>query len=601
MAKRGDVLRNNLFMLRYVFRIVPLYAVIHLIMQALFGLFDVMWGVLLIKLVVDAVTVHHSVVPVLLAAGGYLIYGATIQTAAGYVYEMFAPIQLQKLNKAMQTELYGKAIRMDYARYNDPEYYNQFVWAASQTEGKAADVLDQTAELLKSTITVAGIAGTLLVLNPLGVAVVIIGLAARFGITILSNKAEFKSELELKPLERKKNYTSRVFYLPDYAKELRTSRIAAPLMEDYRQANTAMQQVVRKYAPRLILLRILNGFVFRTLLMDGIYFAITAYQVIVQHSITYGTFAAVTNGVWTLGWSLNNLIDTVTKFQKNNLYIRQLRSFLNDKPQMEEPLQPCEMPRLPKEIRLSNVSFTYGNNDTPTLRGIHMCIRPKEKIAIVGYNGAGKSTLIKLLLRLYDASEGEISYDGRSIRDYRSEDYRGQFGVAFQDFQLFAASLAENVWMDRVGDEDTERQGDIIEALRKADFAGRLRSLNQGLNTELTREFSDKGQIFSGGEAQKIAIARAFAKPCSVLILDEPSSALDPISEYNLNRAMLEAAEDKTVIFISHRLSTTRLADRIYMMERGEIIESGSHEELMQLDGSYAKLFRLQAGHYLSA
>lgn len=601
MGKRGEIIRNNLFMLGYVFRIVPLYAVVHLFMQALFGLFDVMWGILLIKLVVDAVTVSQSFVPVLLAAGGYLLYGSIIQTAAAYVYEMFAPIQLKRLNKTMQEELFLKAIKMDYSRYHDPEFFNQFVWAASQTEGKAAVVLDHAAALLKNVITVSGILVALLTLNPLGVVVVIVGMAARFVLTILSNKVHFKSELESKSLERKKSYISRVFYLPDYAKELRTSRITSPLMEDYRDANVAMQQVVRKYSSRIIVFQVLNNFVFRSLLMDGLYFAFTAYQVIVLHTITYGTFAAVTNGVWTMGWSLNNLIDSVTAFQKNNLYIRKLRGFLEDEPRMEDPVEPVAMPDMPKEIRLSHVSFTYENSDQPTLFDINMNIQPKEKIAIVGYNGAGKSTLIKLLLRLYDVTEGEITYDSRNIKAYRAEDYRAAFGVAFQDFQLFAASLAENVWMDQVAADDKPLNDKIYQALHKADFAERLSGLNRGLQTELTREFSEEGQIFSGGESQKIAIARAFAKPCSVLILDEPSSALDPISEYNLNRAMLEAAEDKTVIFISHRLSTTRLADRIYMMENGRIIESGSHDELMRLNGSYARLFQLQAGRYQTA
>nr|AYQ73338.1 ABC transporter ATP-binding protein [Cohnella candidum] len=588
-------------MLRYVFRTVPLYAFVHLLMQALFGFFDVMWGILLMKFVIDAVMLKQSIVPVLLVAGGYLLYGSIIQTAAGYVYEIFAPVQINKLNKAMQQEMYEKAIRMDYACYHDPEFLNDFVWAASQTEGKAADVLDQVAAILKNVITVSGIAGTLFVLNPIAFAFVAVSIVARFLISLAVNKVEFKRELETKPLERKKNYISRVFYLPDYAKEIRTSRIAAPLLDDYRKTNAAMQSVIHKYSPRLIALKLTTRFGFHEFLLDGVFFSIVAYQAIVLQSITYGTLAAVTNGVWTLGWSFNNLIDALAKFQKNHYYIRKLRGFLEYEPQMKDPALPAEMPIGVQEITLTNVSFTYENNDKPTLVGINLRIRPKEKIAIVGYNGAGKSTLIKLLLRLYDPTEGEIAYGCSNIKDYRVEEYRHLFGVAFQDFQLFAASLAENVWMDRVPEKDEQLKARIEEALRKSDFAGRLNELEQGLATELTREFSEEGQIFSGGEAQKIAIARAFAKPCSVLILDEPSSALDPISEYNLNKAMLEAAQDRTVIFISHRLSTTRLADRIYLMEEGRIVESGSHDELMRLGGNYARLFELQAGRYRSA
>ena len=185
--------------------------------------------------------------------------------------------------------------------------------------------------------------------------------------------------------------------------------------------------------------------------------------------------------------------------------------------------------------------------------------------------------------------------NGQDIREYDKKSYRSSFATVFQDYKIFASDIADNVKMDVAHETDRKK---IEQALEQSGFAERLKTLPKGINTPLTREFEETGVNLSGGEAQKVAIARTFYQYCPIIILDEPSSALDPISEYQLNQAMLEAARDKTVIFISHRLSSTVMADRIYMLEQGRIIEQGSHRELMGLNGKYAQMFRMQAEKY---
>ena len=224
-----------------------------------------------------------------------------------------------------------------------------------------------------------------------------------------------------------------------------------------------------------------------------------------------------------------------------------------------------------------------------------MTIRKGEKIALVGENGAGKTTLIKLIMRLYDVTEGCITFGGVDIRKLNTKEYRKQIGAVFQDFQIYGATLAENVKMDFVDSNDREK---IQSALIKADFGGKLDKLSDGLDTELTKEFSDSGTMLSGGESQKVAIARMFMQDMPVAILDEPSSALDPIAEYRLNKSMMENAENQAVILISHRLSTTKDADRIILLENGSIAESGTHNELIANDGMYAKMWKVQAEKY---
>ena len=198
-------------------------------------------------------------------------------------------------------------------------------------------------------------------------------------------------------------------------------------------------------------------------------------------------------------------------------------------------------------------------------------------------------------MRLYDPTDGEILYNGRNLKDYDIPSLRSKIGTVFQDYKIFASTIAENVL---AGECSEDERGIVTDALTKATFGDKLESLEKGMNTELTKEFYDDGVNLSGGESQKVAIARIFARPYDLIIMDEPSSALDPIAEYELNHTILEYAQDKTVVFISHRLSTTRMADRILMFDSGRLIESGSHDELMAMNGKYAEMFKLQAEKY---
>ena len=249
----------------------------------------------------------------------------------------------------------------------------------------------------------------------------------------------------------------------------------------------------------------------------------------------------------------------------------------------------------PKCLQIKNVSFQYEEDGKKVLSDINMTIQPKEKIAIVGFNGAGKTTFTKLLLRLYEPSNGEILYDGRNIQEYGTDEYRNQFGVVFQDFQIYAGTVGQNILMDYLTEDMREK---TEEALNKMDLRSRSDDREFNIDTILTREFDEKGTILSGGENQKLAFARLMVKNYNIAILDEPSSALDPIAKYELNQNIMELAEGSTVIFISHRLSSTRMADKVYLFENGSIIEQGSHEELMQLGGKYAEMFNKQAYYY---
>ena len=317
-------------------------------------------------------------------------------------------------------------------------------------------------------------------------------------------------------------------------------------------------------------------------------------MVLVKRSFSYGGFIGLYQGTTALNNSVYQFGQIMTQFQKHSLYIEKFRVFLNYEPQMAEGKLPAPAEEA-VTIEFKDVTFRYEGVKEPTLQKINLVLHPGEKVALVGYNGAGKTTLIKLLMRLYDPTEGCILLNGVDIREFSLKEYRKLFGVVFQDFKLFAAKISENVMMDRVGPQDRQK---VLEALDKSDFTERLDGMENGIETILTKEFSKKGVNLSGGEAQKIAIARVFPGNKRMVILDEPSSALDPVTEFYVNQSMLKAAEDKSVVYISHRLSTTKMADRIIMLEAGKITEEGTHEQLMARKGNYARMFNMQAEKY---
>jgi ATP-binding cassette subfamily B protein len=336
-------------------------------------------------------------------------------------------------------------------------------------------------------------------------------------------------------------------------------------------------------------------------IMDGLYITYLVFQAAVLHTVAYSDAVVLFNRTGSLRRAMAGIADIFPQAQENSLYVDKIRAFLDYEPKMNV-MEGDMVPDGNADLVLDHVSFKYSDDVPETLKDISLRIKAGERVAIVGYNGAGKTTLIKLLMRLYDPTEGTISYHGKDIKTYSPYDYRRRIGVVFQDFQMYGATLGENVVMDRAHSTDTEEKDKkIISSLKKSGFGARLDTLEKKLDTPVTTEFDPEGINFSGGESQKIAISRAFYKDADMLIMDEPSSALDPLAEYELNKAMESAAEGKTVFYISHRLSTTRDADRILMLENGRIVEEGDHDSLLKLGGKYAEMWKVQAGRYESA
>lgn len=593
------VIENQIYLWKLCFRTCPAYMIYHLydgfryqgviFMEHVLGIRYVLrcaeyqepfWKALLVIGIILALNILQ-IIP-----DGFFIHGWTFRCKP-------------KLYRALKEQMFQKASEIDLSCYDDPDYYNDFVLAVAEAETSIDRFLSMT-NLLVQGLTIVFTTGVFyLMTNAMGIVFVLASFVLRFLTSRVLNKINYKVRLRVNPLERKRNYVSRVFYLNDYAKELRLHpEVGDSLEEEFKEANDEIITEQKKVAKKRVLLGFLNGYVFDAFILDGLYITYLVYQAAVLHTIDRSNAVILFNRTGSLRRGMMNLADIFPQAQENSLYVEKIRKFLAYEPKIKA----TEGDAVPSEnaaIELHDVSFRYRNDLPNTLNGISMSVKPGEHVAIVGYNGAGKTTLIKLLMRLYDPTEGTITYHGRDIREYCANDYRSRFGVVFQDYQLYGASLAENVVMSQVPEELPKEEADkVTDALCRAGFGERLKMLPRGLNSAVTTEFDKDGVNFSGGESQKIAISRAFYKNADILIMDEPSSALDPLAEYELNKAMESAAEGKTVFYISHRLSTTRDADRILMLENGRIVEEGTHESLLKLDGKYAAMWRVQAGRY---
>lgn len=582
--------RNYLFMLGFIAKNSPAILPLYILADVATNLPWILSNVILLKYIIDIVSQggnYERIVIALIIFAVSIVFGNLFNTV---VYEIIMPRQKEKLHFKLYSDIYEKAAKMDFSAYDDPAFYNDFVLAMNSMSDRVDSVISSTQRIVSNLVSILTITAVIVSIDPMSFVFIFacVGIMVPLG-RIIARVNVGKKEA-MTPLDRKNLYFSRVFYLQDYAKELRLN--PAGEMIERRYVNNIFDRIktIKPFLWKQCMLYFSQESLPLTIL---ICFGVTVYmgyKAIVTKEISLGDFAATFNGVSVVSHSCFAITTWFAMtFRENGLYVEKFKKFMST----EEKIKDGGLDKTfekPVELKLENVSFTYPGNDEPTLRNINLTIKPYQKIALVGYNGAGKTTLTNLLLRLYDVTEGSITADSIDIRNWNIKSYHSNFAAVFQDFSLFGATLGENVSMGEKPDSEKAKA-----ALKESSFG---KELENGTDTVLLREFDENGVSLSGGEAQKVAVARAFYKDCPFAILDEPSANLDPVSEYSLNEAMSKAANNKTVIFISHRLSTTVMADVIYMLENGQIVESGSHEELMAKNGKYAYMFRLQAEKY---
>lgn len=589
------LLSNNFFLLRLMFQGTPLYGISIIVEAVRHNLVNFLEQTICVYLILDVIESGKSYKNVLLVVGAFLILDF-VAAAISNLYEQCIKLKnLPLAQRKLKELLYQKAATVDLACYDDVEYYDSFVLSVAEADN-AISRAEQLLRMIFGSLTVLLCYGAFFATQDvMSILFVLLTFVLRTIFTNMLNRWRYEIRQKENPLERKREYVKRIFYLQQYAKELRLNKEASKeLHKEFDRVNEELYQLHKTMGKKSFLLDFTAKYLMSDFMLDIVYVVYLIIRSVLWKSMSLSSVVVLYNSAANLRRGFATVVDLGPHMVETGLYVEKIRAFLGRESTIHNKIE-ANIPKGAGILECKNVSFEYQSG-CPILQNVNLTIEAKNKVALVGYNGAGKSTLIKLLLRLYDPTDGVILLDGVDIRNYDIQEYRRYVGVIFQDFKLFAATVAENVVMNQVNIGDEKH---ILEAIRKSGFDGKFETLPGGLSQELTKEFSEKGTELSGGEAQKLAVARAFYKDAGLVFLDEPSAALDPIAEYRLNQAMQEVAIEKTVLFISHRLSTTKDADLIYVMEQGCVIEKGNHAELLKKNGVYATMWKRQASQYV--
>lgn len=542
---------------------------------------------------------------------------AVLEIFNRFVETYVKPVTDVELYAGINKMLYDKACQVDMLCFEDSEFYNEYMMAVSQAHSKLPDTLQGACQIVARFA--AMIVATVIIyqIDRFAILFTIFPILGNFVFYGILNSRIFRMEKENIVFQRMADYVNRTLHLGEYAKEIRMTNVFRLLKKQYDRAVGAIQKVIGRYCiGNMILFWLFQYFTF-TLLQEGaVLYA--GYRVLVSGTMAFAQMAVIQTTMNSNTWTLIGFADSVMTVVKNGLYLEQTCNFLEYEPAIPED-QDGIIPELPiRSVEFEHVSFGYKKSSKAplqdqeklcaladsnrqkreyALKDINFKMEGNQSVALAGYNGAGKSTMMKLLMRLYDPDEGRILVNGIDIRAYQVKAYRELFATAFQNGRIFADTIEENILMGRHAEEAQDKEK-VWRALKLADMYEEVVSQPLQEKTILTREFSKEGVVFSGGQNQKILAARAFAKESPIAVFDEPSSALDPIAEYQLFKNIREYGRDRMLFFISHRLSSVRDADIVFYMKNGRILERGSHGELMSRNGEYASLYRLQAENY---
>lgn len=592
------ITKNILYVLKVALKASPFWVILAVSVQIFQFAVNTFISLFFIRYIIEALQTGKTFQETFLLIVGMFGAKALSMILLNYLHFSVEPRGNVKVTAALMEMLYGQAVSVDLNCYEDPDFYDHYTRANEQVAQYARNTIDNVTWMMGVMVSLAMIIITMAVHEPLiilvaGIPVILDQfLARRF------SEHKFNRDRDTAYERRQMDYVGRIVYQQEYAKEVRLTNIFAPIMSGFARAAESMRKTSRAYGWKLGVVRFIRSILSELVVYLAVE-GIIVYRYLADSAYTLGELTTLLNGYTQFTYVLGNFTWARDQLYQCGMFVDNFRLFMEYETKMPENPQGKKADPEHSDICFKNVSFAYKEDSDPVLQNINMTIKKGQKIAIVGHNGAGKSTFVKLLMRLYDVTEGSIEVGGTDIREYSLSSYRKLFGTIFQDFKIFAASITENVLLRRCGEETAEKDRERVrEALKAGGLLDRTESLEKGLDSQLTREFDDTGIQLSGGEFQKLAIARVFVKDCEICILDEPSSALDPISESEIFENMLKACEGRTVIFISHRLSTTVMADRIYLLENGRIQESGSHRELMEKGGRYAEMYHMQAKRY---
>ena len=589
-----QVLSNNLFLLKQIGKVSPWRIPLVLTDAMADWSKGLIFRVFVVGYVLNQIQSAASLRRIFVVVGLLALLSFACHLVNILLKNCFFPRSDLKIQSHFMKLAFDKAREVDLECYEDGEYFERHIRAINALKSRPRMVLDSIEMLFGALFGFLALSGLALSLDGFMILFIALQIVANFVFARKENYERRAYEVELAESNRQADYIRRVHYMPEYAKELRTTNISDVLFKRFITATQNGIRVIKKHGIKCAVYRL---FVDAVCTRMGYYLVIlfAVFRILVLRNMMIGDGLMVAMAMFSVTEALLDQENSFFQLHEHAMYIGDLKDFLDYKPKIQEngtgavPVMPVG------ELRIQNLSFSYFGGSRKVIDDISFTVKGGQTVAIVGHNGAGKSTLVKLLMRLYEPTSGQIYLNGRPISEYKLSAYRDCFSTVFQDFKVFSLTVGENILMRRTAEGDAEL---LTESLRESGMLDKVSSFPYGPDTMMTREFDEEGVSLSGGQAQKIALSRLYAKDAPIAILDEPSSALDPIAEYELFENMKRICEGRTVIFISHRLSGAVSADVIFMMEHGRIIERGNHESLMRQNGKYAEMFKKQAEKY---
>lgn len=565
-------------------------SVVNLLIAAAIPFVDIYF----LPLLVDSMTADVKDIRTICFYGGAMVFFDILLQ----VLNSTLSVQLEKyadffLNDS-SVEISRRCMELDFALTENKEALDQIKKAREglNWSGGVHEIAKAFFGIISNGLRIFGAAAVLAVNAPWLLLLIAVLLTASTLINRKKNDIDIKNFTELSGINRIFGHICWEMEDFRYGKDIRLYGAAGMMIEKASQQINRLNDYWKRINDKKFPLNILDIIVtaardFGTYLYLG-FLAITG-------KITIGTFSQLLTAGGSLNTALQGMVFGFQDIVKRSSYAYEIVKFMEYPPFMEKGDRRIENPEGGHTIEFKNVSFTYPGTDVQVLKNTSITLRSGERLSVVGLNGAGKTTFIKLLCRLYDVTEGEILLDGVNIRDYDYEEYMKLFSVVFQDFRLLAFSVRDNVFL---GNEEPEETVDSL--MEKVGLSEKIKSLPNGRDTMMFKQFDKEGVELSGGEQQKLAIARALYKDAPVVILDEPTAALDPVAEYEIYKRFDELVGGKTAVYISHRLSSCKFCDKIAVFSEGTVKEYGTHDQLLRLkDGIYAEMFKAQAQYYI--
>ncbi len=496
----------------------------------------------------------------------------------------------------IRLKIMNKAKTLDTASFDSPEFYEKLENANREAGIRPINILSATFAVISSVISIVSFVAVLATLSPLAPVFIIVAALPGAVVNYIYRSKNYRYMRAHSKDRREMNYFSGLLVNKDYTKEIKIMGLGDKVVEKYESSFKRYFKGLKNLILRESALRVLVSLLIA--LAHCAVFAYVAYDVVFKGGMI-GDYSLYTGALTSVTSYVSIVVTATATIYEGTLFIDNMMDFMKEEPKVVSSL---ENPRsaeqgIPHTLELKNVSFSYPGSNVKVLDNISLTLKSGETAVLVGLNGAGKTTLIKVITRLYDVTDGEILLDGHNIKEYEPSKLYDLFGIIFQDFAKYAVTASENI---EFGDIKKEHNKEKIKASADAaDAAEFIEKLPKGYETPLTRLFEEDGIELSGGQWQKLSVARAFYKKSDILILDEPTAALDAISEQQVFNRFTELANGKLAIFVSHRLSSAVTADKIIVLKDGKLTECGTHEELMQADGEYAMLFKTQSSRYI--